>query len=37
MKDSEGCDQGEDCVGQPGRVQLALILTISTPEEFTNR
>lgn len=37
MKDGEGCAQGEDGVGEPGRGQLAVILTVSAPEEFTNR
>jgi len=36
-KDCEGCVQGEVSVGQPVRGQLAVILTISAPEEFTNR
>lgn len=37
LKDSKGSALGEDCVGQPGRGQTAVILTISAPEEFTNR
>lgn len=37
LKDSKGCALDEGCVGKTGRGQVAVILTISAPEEFTNR